>query len=150
MPSGYHVPGHRHPGVGGASRSAFTVARSAFASRHFGRPETAVARCLPWSIVMRTPSDAILVLNAGSSSIKLAAFAQRAGELALELRGEIQGLYTTPRFQAHDQTGRVVAEKSWGGARLGHEGAVDYLGDFLPRHLAQYRLVGVGHRVPSV
>ena len=32
--------------------------------------------------------DAILVLNAGSSSIKLAVFAERAGELALELRGE--------------------------------------------------------------
>jgi acetate kinase len=31
------------------------------------------------------PSDAILVLNAGSSSIKLAVFAVRGGDLALEL-----------------------------------------------------------------
>src|SRR5439155_8395454 len=91
--------------------------------------------------------DAILVLNAGSSSIKLAVFAERAGELALELRGEVEGLYTDPRFRAHDPAGRVLAEKSWGRTTLGHDGAVEYLGDFLQHHLADHRLVAVGHRV---
>jgi acetate kinase len=94
-----------------------------------------------------TPTDAILVLNAGSSSIKLAVFAQRAGELALELRGQLEGLYTAPRFQAHDPTGRLVGEKSWGRTTLGHDGAVEYLSDFLVHHLAGHRLIGVGHRV---
>jgi len=92
-------------------------------------------------------ADAILVLNAGSSSLKLAVFAERAGELTPELHGEVEGLYTAPRFQAHDPAGRVVGEKSWGNTTLGHEGAVEYLGDFLERHLAHHRLVGVGHRV---
>jgi len=92
-------------------------------------------------------SDAILVLNAGSSSLKLAVFAERAGELARELHGEVEGLYTAPRFRAHDPAGRVVGEKSWGNTTLGHEGAVEYLGDFLEQHLAHHRLVGVGHRV---
>ena len=46
---------------------------------------------------MGKSNDAVLVLNAGSSSIKLSVFAQRAGELALELRGEVEGLYTAPR-----------------------------------------------------
>ena len=96
---------------------------------------------------MRKSNDAILVLNAGSSSIKLSVFAERVGELALELRGEVEGLYTAPRFLAHDPAGRVVAEKSWGGTTLGHDGAVDYLSDFLKRQLAGDRLVGVGHRV---
>ena len=66
------------------------------------------------AIAMTKPNDAILVLNGGSSSIKLAVFAERDGELALELRGQVEGLYTMPRFAAHDATGRVVAEKSWG------------------------------------
>jgi acetate kinase len=96
---------------------------------------------------MRKSNDAILVLNAGSSSIKLSVFAERAGELALELRGEVEGLYTAPRFVAHDPTGRVVAERSWRGATLGHDGAVEYLSEFLKQHLADHRMVGVGHRV---
>src|SRR5438034_7127792 len=93
---------------------------------------------------MRKSNDAILVLNAGSSSIKLSVFAERVGELALELRGEVEGLYTAPRFLAHDPAGRVVAEKSWGGTTLGHDGAVDNLSDFLKHHLADHRLVAVG------
>jgi acetate kinase len=96
---------------------------------------------------MRKSNDAILVLNAGSSSIKLSVFAERAGELALELRGEVEGLYTAPRFVAHDPTGHVVAERSWRGATLGHDGAVEYLSEFLKQHLADHRMVGVGHRV---
>jgi acetate kinase len=93
------------------------------------------------------PTDAILVLNAGSSSIKLAVFAVRGGDLALELRGAIEGLYTEPRFRAHDPAGRVVAEKAWGRTALGHDGAVEYLSTFLSQALADHRLVGVGHRV---
>src|SRR2546425_4831890 len=99
------------------------------------------------AIAMTKPNDAILVLNGGSSSIKLAVFAERAGELAFELRGEVEGLYTDPRFRAHDPAGRVLAEKSWGRTTLGHDGAVEYLGDFLQHHLADHRLVAVGHRV---
>src|SRR6058998_1398983 len=96
---------------------------------------------------MRRSHDAILVLNAGSSSIKLSVFAERAGELALEVRGEVEALYTAPRFVAQDPSGRVVAEESWPGRKLGHDGAIEYLRDFLKRQLANDRLVGVGHRV---
>src|SRR5262249_46379588 len=91
-------------------------------------------------------NNAILVLNAGSSSLKLSVFSERAGELALALRGAIEGLYTAPRFVAHDPSGGVVAERSWE-KTLGHDGAVQYLSDFLKQHLAHQRLVGVGHRV---
>ena len=91
-------------------------------------------------------TDAILVLNAGSSSLKLSVFTTGADELALELRGQLEGLYTSPRFAAHDAAGHVVAERSWRGT-LGHDGAVEYVGEFLKDHLADHRLVGVGHRV---
>src|SRR5262249_31057429 len=69
------------------------------------------------------------------------------GDLTLELHGQIEGLYTMPRFEARDSTGRVVAEQSWDRTTLGHDGALEYLDDFLQHHLADHRLVGVGHRV---
>lgn len=93
-------------------------------------------------------ADAILVLNAGSSSIKFSLFAARAGSLDLALRGQIEGLYTTPRFVARDEQGAVVSDKSWDkGTRLGHDGALDHLAGFIRGELAEQRLVGVGHRV---
>jgi acetate kinase len=98
-------------------------------------------------MAMSEPNDAILVVNAGSSSIKVAVFAARAGELSLELRGQVEGLYTRPRFEAHDPFGHVVAEKSWGRMALGHDGAIEYLSGVLQDHFAGHRLIGVGHRV---
>src|SRR4029453_18192 len=43
--------------------------------------------------------------------------------------------------------GGVVAEKSWPGTTPGHDGAVEYLGEFLQHYLACRRLRGVWHRV---
>src|SRR5262245_40043633 len=91
--------------------------------------------------------DAILVLNAGSSSIKLSVFRERAGRLGLELRGAVEDLYTAPRFAAQDPSGRVIAGESWPGRKLGHDGALEYLRAFLKGQLADDRLAGVGHRV---
>jgi len=92
--------------------------------------------------------DAILVLNAGSSSIKFSLFAEAGADLALQCRGQIEGLYTTPKFTARDANGATLAEKSWGeGHRLGHEGALAQLREFLRGELAEFRLAGIGHRV---
>ena len=92
----------------------------------------------------------ILVLNAGSSSIKFLLFAGEAGALDPVIRGQIEGLHTAPRFAAKDPAGKVIAEKSWGeGVKLGHEGAVTHLADFL-REQGRARGIGlhaVGHRV---
>ena len=96
---------------------------------------------------MPSSQDAILVLNAGSSSIKLSVFAERAGDLALQVRGQVEGLPGAARFVAHDPSGSVVAQESWPGRTLDHAGAIEYLRDFLKRQLASDRLVGVGHRV---
>ncbi len=93
-------------------------------------------------------ADAIVVVNAGSSSLKFSLFVVRAGDLALDARGQIEGLYTAPRFVAKDSSGQTVAERSWGeGGKLGHDGAVEHLRGFLRERLADDRLVGVGHRV---
>ncbi len=92
--------------------------------------------------------DAILVLNAGSSSIKFSLFADDGADLALQCRGQIEGLFTAPHFTARDASGTPLAEKSWGeGHRLGHEGALAQLREFLRGELADFRLAGIGHRV---
>jgi acetate kinase len=93
-------------------------------------------------------SNLILVINAGSSSIKFSVFDADNGELELKLRGQIEGLFTSPRFTAKDVRGEVVSEKSWGdGVNLGHEGAVEHLRRFLREELAGSTLAAVGHRV---
>jgi acetate kinase len=90
----------------------------------------------------------ILVLNAGSSSIKFLLYEHRDGKLDAQLRGQIEGLHTSPHFVARTARGIVAAEKSWGeGVELGHEGAIDYLADFLRREATGMELEAVGHRV---
>ncbi|HEX6829359.1 MAG TPA: acetate kinase, partial [Burkholderiales bacterium] len=93
-------------------------------------------------------SDAILVLNAGSSSIKYSVFLESGTELELSLRGQLEGLYTEPRFEAKDAGGKLVSEHKWkAGEALGHDGAIAHLRGFLRERAAGHRLVAVGHRV---
>jgi acetate kinase len=93
-------------------------------------------------------ADAILVINAGSSSIKYSVFLHRRASLDLELHGQIERLYTAPHFIASDHTGKVLVEKSWSeGNELGHAGALDHLMEYLDQALQNDRLIGVGHRV---
>ena len=92
--------------------------------------------------------DAILVLNAGSSSIKFSVFEHTAAEPVLAFGGQIEGLYTTPRFRAENARGESMGTFKWAdGAHVGHEGAVAHLAGFVREHRENYRLVGVGHRV---
>jgi len=93
-------------------------------------------------------SDAILVINAGSSSIKFSVFVVKSGGLTLHFLGQIEGLFTSPRFKAKNAQGTVIGEKSWGdGTKLGHGGAIEYLRVFLREQKGDLRLAGMGHRV---
>ena len=93
-------------------------------------------------------ADAIVVLNAGSSSLKFSLFLARGDELEPGLRGQVEGLFTEPRFVAKDPDGSLVEEKSWpAGSALGHDGALQHLLQLLRARLASERLIGVGHRV---
>ncbi len=90
----------------------------------------------------------ILVLNAGSSSIKFVFFVERQGALAPVVRGQIEGLHTAPRFIARNGEGQVIGERRWGeGTKLGHQGAVAHLAQFLRSEGTDYELRAVGHRV---
>ncbi len=93
-------------------------------------------------------TDVILVLNAGSSSIKFSAFYVQGDELTLGLHGQVEGLFSAPRFVAFDRDGKQAGAKSWGeGARVEHEEGVQYIADFLIGHREDHRLIAVGHRV---
>jgi len=92
-------------------------------------------------------SDVVLVLNAGSSSVKFSAFSV-GDDLVPLLNGQIEGLHTSPLFAARDAQGADIGSKAWGDrTELGHGGAIAYLIDFLQGHRADHRLVAVGHRV---
>jgi acetate kinase len=54
-----------------------------------------------------------LVLNAGSSSLKFCVFGKPAdGAWALSARGQIEGIGTSPRFTAKDDSGAELARKA--------------------------------------
>ena len=93
-------------------------------------------------------SNAILVLNAGSSSIKFSVFLERGDALDLFFGGQLEGLYTAPRFKAKDVAGTLISEKIWPkGEPLGHDGGINHLAGFLREQLGEHQLVAVGHRV---
>jgi len=92
--------------------------------------------------------SAIAVVNAGSSSVKFSLFLRRGEALDLRLRGQFESLFGRPRFVARDAAGATVAEQTWDeGARLGHDGALAHLVEFVRGHGEGARLIGVGHRV---
>ena len=94
-------------------------------------------------------ADAILALNAGSSSIKFAMYRVAAGRgLDLAARGAVEGIGTAPRFTARDAAGATLADKKWpDGASPGHEAVLGEILDWLDAQLGAERLLAAGHRV---
>lgn len=92
------------------------------------------------------PNDSIVVINAGSSSIKFSLFSGAA--LALTFKGKIENLYSgVTRFSAQDAQGLSIGERSWPAEPLNHEAGMRFLIDFAQTHLDGHRVVAVGHRI---
>ena len=90
-------------------------------------------------------ADVIMVLNAGSSSIKFSAFDVEGKALELVTRGQVEGLFSSPHFVAFNAQGEKTGENAWGeGARLEHADAIAYLGAFLRGHGVGHRLIEIG------
>ena len=92
-------------------------------------------------------SDALVVLNAGSSSLKFSVFLDEEPPQLL-VRGQLEGLQTHPRFIARNAAG-VIGEKEWpSGSELGHREAIDFLFNWgREGSLGGNRIVATGHRV---
>ena len=92
--------------------------------------------------------DSLLILNAGSSSLKFSLF-DDGDPPSLTLRGQVEGLQTSPHFIAKDSHEVAVHEYSWpAGRKVSHDDAMELLLDWLeqqPRNGS--RVVAAGHRV---
>lgn len=93
-------------------------------------------------------TNAILILNAGSSSLKFSVFCDREPPELL-LRGQLEALQTEPQFVAHGASGKIVDKYGWpAGATLSHQDAIEFLLDWGERRQSGgLRLVAAGHRV---
>jgi acetate kinase len=93
--------------------------------------------------------DAILTLNAGSSSIKFALFARLPKIPAQpELVGQIDGIGARPHIRAKDSNGRALDDVDLPITGDGqHRRALGLLVEWLHAHEAGWRIAGVGHRV---
>ncbi|MFO0873639.1 MAG: acetate/propionate family kinase [Phycisphaerales bacterium] len=92
-------------------------------------------------------AESILVLNAGSSSLKFSVFVAGEG-LEPVARGQVSGLAEAPVLRAVDREGRVLVEESCGQAGLGHAAAMDVLLSWCQRkNVLGRQLVAAGHRV---
>jgi len=90
-------------------------------------------------------ADHLLVLNAGSSSLKFRVYRRAAG-WPLAARGQIAGIGTAPRFAATDAAGGRE-ERSLDGIADDGRGALAFLLAWLPAQFPGARVAGVGHRV---
>lgn len=90
-------------------------------------------------------ADAILTVNAGSSSIKFALFELKDGfQCAIE--GEVEGIGTSPHLLIRNQ-GQLAYEKRWDDKTLGYEPLLSESLDWIEKHLGDDKLVATGHRV---
>jgi acetate kinase len=92
--------------------------------------------------------DAVLALNAGSSSLKFALFEPHRVTLDAVFRGEIDCIGEHPRLLAKDSGGKTLVDRSWldETART-QESLLGDLLDWIDHHLGSDRLLAVGHRV---
>lgn len=94
-------------------------------------------------------TDTILVINAGSSSIKCSLFATPAASglpLTMAYHADITGIGTQPRIVAKDANGNRLIQQELGPA-ANHEKALAVLLEWLETTEAGLNLVAVGHRV---
>jgi acetate kinase len=91
--------------------------------------------------------DRILVLNAGSSSIKFSIF-QTEPDRALRatMHGEVEGIGGTGKLKVVDAEGRPLADKTVAGTN--HDRALMAIHDWFTSHIGQESgFDGVGHRI---
>ena len=97
-------------------------------------------------------TDAILALNAGSSSIKFSLYDTTNGisSHSLLYQGAVDGIGGDPHFLVQDTTGRKLVDeqlKTKATTQPGHEEALGVLLDWVERQETGLTLIAVGHRV---
>ena len=92
-------------------------------------------------------AEAVLIINAGSSSVKFSLYrVGDDGEPAAALEGQIEGIGTEPHMTAKDAKGRELADRRWQDQGMDHGAFFRVLGQWLREQLGDTKLAGVGHR----
>ena len=95
-------------------------------------------------------TDAVLTINAGSSSLKFSVYhiAPGGDRPALAAKGQIEGIGTSPRFVAEDAAGERLVDRRWPEDRASsHAEFFRVVGSWLREQFSDTVLLGVGHRV---
>lgn len=91
--------------------------------------------------------DAILVVNAGSSSLKFQIFTVAGPDLTRRVRGQLDGIGRRPRLRATDGDGAVLIDRAFAREEVPDlPTAIARTGDWL-RGMPGFRLLAIGHRV---
>ena len=95
---------------------------------------------------MRGP---ILVVNAGSSSIKFSGYSISGGlRPSLLFKGQVESIGSAPHMTAQDATGAKIANRRWPtGVRSTHETLFGDLIAWMKEHLNGSQPIAIGHRV---
>lgn len=97
-------------------------------------------------------ADSILIINAGSSSLKFSLYRETANEFITSANGLLEGIGTKkPHLIIKNDKKEVLFEKNWTDPELFKASARDALFDetieWLFGHLGDDKIVGIGHRV---
>lgn len=91
--------------------------------------------------------DAILIINAGSSSLKFQLFGLVGDQLTRRVRGQMDGIGLRPRLRASDGTDKILVDRRFDPAEVGDlPEAIARTRDWL-RMLEGLELRAIGHRV---
>ena len=93
--------------------------------------------------------NAIVVFNAGSTSLKFGAYAvDAAGSLPLLCRGRIDSMQGDPHFVANDGSGKPLHTHEWGeGHAIDHAAALRFVIAWMEANLAGMKVAAAGHRI---
>lgn len=89
--------------------------------------------------------EIILVINAGSSSLKFKIFDKNDNAIA---SGQVEGIDIAPSFKAKNAEDEVIAEHKWSEKEAhNHSLVLDYLVKWIMGTFKEYKLISCGHRV---
>jgi acetate kinase len=97
---------------------------------------------------MAADQPVVLVLNAGSSSLKFCVYrCPDRDAWQLEARGQIEGIGTAPTFKAKDSADKTLDEKPLDSSVRDARTALEALAAWLRGRFQGTKVLGVGHRV---
>jgi acetate kinase len=91
-------------------------------------------------------SGYIVVINAGSSSVKFALYDTDA-DVSMRFRGQVEGIGVAPSLRIRNANSEVVAERTWPADEFDHDAATRELLKIGVALIEGAPVTGIGHRV---